>query len=118
MSNVNTPEAMAHSMSESLLRENKALRDEVERLKAELKDMGDQYAKDGMQLAALREYAERLREALETAQEHVAFSVGYVHESLAGYKPKVHEQADKDMAEVAAALALPKPWDAIRKSEG
>jgi DNA repair exonuclease SbcCD ATPase subunit len=56
------------------------------------------------QLAAANGRVEMLREALETAYPYMEQSVEQLHEALKGYKPHVHEQADKDLAQVRAAL--------------
>lgn len=78
--------------------------EELDRLRALTQQQAEQ-------IAELVEYANGLRDALEAANEHVIFSVGYTHEALRGYKLHVHEQADKDMEQVNAALSLPKPWE-------
>jgi hypothetical protein len=61
-------------------------------------------------LREAEEYGEIVHSALETALPFVSQSVEQLHDSLKGYKPHVHEQADKDMEQVNAALSLPKPW--------
>jgi predicted RNase H-like nuclease (RuvC/YqgF family) len=61
MSNVNTPDVLAHSMAESLMRENKALRAEVASLKEEnarLKAMP--LASDSVRAAIYGEAIDRL----------------------------------------------------------
>lgn len=48
MSNVNTPDVLAHSMAESLMRENKALRAEV----ADLKEHNEHLLRETVKMAA------------------------------------------------------------------
>jgi hypothetical protein len=55
-------------------------------------------------LAEVKAYAEKLREALEAAQPYMAQSVEQLHEALKGYKPNIHKQADADMEQVTKAL--------------
>lgn len=72
MSNVNTPDVLAHSMAESLMRDNQALRAEVASLKEELarqkacnQDMVVTVHSLTQQLAAANGMVERMRDAIQ-----------------------------------------------------
>lgn len=88
---------------------------------AMLKDMGEQYTSDGLkitdltqQLSAAKEYAERLREALESVKQHADFKpdrhANSDHVELSGIQGG---QLSCIADDVDIALALPKPREKV-----